>query len=417
VTETNELFQSTIDQWISGGSRSDVDEGYVGTIGPGSRVDSSPDAPTIGDDSDEQSEIGPIENGAIDHMRGMPQEHLDVAQKLRRKIAETTAARNSEPNPVKQASMNTQIALCNEALGALNRSDLPQFKRTIAQLNVVEKGEAKEEENGISAELLRKQEEAERKNQEELKNLENELKELINQLKDASSLEECDAILNKMLEVQGKINAIRPPQIRPTNRQPDQQPQSLGQQAGGAAYRHGSQAASGGGPATGVGRGGGSSAGGEANSARLVKSGNQHIHNALDPLAKIKQELNYDKEKIEIAIKAYSELLSGACLDRHAFDRLRQQALGVLDFLDRNNDDRLKSLNELRSSSGKPGQSVDPQLFDSVNACEQDCTKFAETLKSVKREVNKGPAEVIYKALSRRPDNIAMNSMQAIRVH
>ncbi len=129
--------------------------------------------------------------------------------------------------------------------------------------------EAEEEENETSAELLREQEEAEKHKQEELKKLEKELKELADQLQNPSlSPEERDEIRQKISAVLGKIDAIRPAN-RQQQGEPHRQPQSSGQQTGGAQPSRGSHAPAGGGTGAGLGRGRESPVGGGANSQEL----------------------------------------------------------------------------------------------------------------------------------------------------
>jgi chromosome segregation ATPase len=265
-----------------------------------------------------------------------------------------------------------------------------------------------------SSEALRELQDSRRRQQEELKNLARELKELADQLQDPSlSSAEQDEIRQKILGVLEKIDAIRPPQIRPANRQhqgqPHQQPQPWGQQVGG------SHAPSAGRTGAGVGREGGSPDGRKANSGRLVKGPNQRIGAELE---KIQKSLNADKESIEKAYKTYLTSFSSFCRDPNAFEGLRQQALGALESLSERNKNRLGRLNELQSSMFKPGQPLDQKFLVSITTCKQNCAQFADRLESIKEEVkNLTPAKVMAKELSQRPNILQRHFGQAIHVH
>jgi len=276
--------------------------------------------------------------------------------------------------------------------------------------------EAEEEENETSAELLREQEEAEKHKQEELKKLEKELKELADQLQNPSlSPEERDEIRQKISAVLGKIDAIRPAN-RQQQGEPHRQPQSSGQQTGGAQPPRGSHAPAGGGSGAVDGRGRESPVGGGANSARLVKSYSQQISHGL---AEIEKELDADKKLIENAIKNYPKLLL-ACNDGNAIIELRKAALdGLGDYGERNRV-RLKRLDKLvgQSSGFRSGQSVDPKFLVSITTCKQNCDQFAKRLESIKETLQElTPAKAKSIELSQRPNILQRHSGQAMRVH
>src|SRR4029077_4072222 len=115
------------------------------------------EAPTIQDESHEESEISSIESEGVEHSRELPEQYSEVAQELQRRIEELTDNIRSEPNPFKQASMETRIDLCKKALHAWQQSDADQFKEIVAELNGVEWAEAEEQENEISAELIQEE--------------------------------------------------------------------------------------------------------------------------------------------------------------------------------------------------------------------------------------------------------------------
>jgi hypothetical protein len=332
-----------------------------------------------------------------------------AAQVCRRKIADAKSRLNDENNPFRRESVKEEIE---------KQENLLKHLDLIEQKIGTEVGETEEEENDISERLLRERQDPQRRQEEELKKLETELKELFDQLQDPSlSTERQDEIRKNILKVLEKQDAIRPPQVRPANRQqqgqPHQQPQSW---AGGAAHpSRGSHAPSGGGPGAGGGRKGRSPAGGGANSGGLVKSDNQRIRHELEAIQK---ELEEDRKLLKEAYKTYRESFLGACRDSDAFDGLRHGALGALESFSGRNRTRLKRLDKLvgQSSGFKSGHSVDPKFLVSITTCKQNCDQFAKRLESIKEMLQElTPAKAKSIELSQRRPKILQRG-QAIRV-